>query len=485
MSGQVSELANETRAPAGNPALSVRAALDQVRRDDPGSWHAPAAALRTDAVAADFAARYAGVPATGVSRDEKVVRYQVTESRMPVLLGLYGSAERVRRWLPGLPARPNPRTVRALLDAALPPTPTADPPCQDVVTADLRGLPVLRATPRDAGAYVTMGVVHAVDPVTGEPALSVHRMLVLGPDRLAIWMVPGRALRRMYEAAVARGERLPVSVNIGAPPAAVIASALSTSALPAGVGKLAVAGALAGAPVRLATAVSQPVPVLADAELVLEGHLDGTTEDEAAAGPSMPEFLGYDGSVRHGLPVLTVTAVTSRREALYQAVIGPGREQSVVLGLAGDLSVALTADRADRALVADLHHAPAGGGMLLLAVAVDKTSPADDARLPEIARTVFSRHKFVKLVVFTDTDVDIRSAEDLLWAVTTRANLGTDCTTFGGFTPLPVDPSHGPEWSALRGDGAAGRTVVDATVPFALRDMAARSFPAPTAGARP
>lgn len=485
MRGPVSELWTEPRARAGNPALSVRAALDRLRRDDPDGWRA-AGPMPADAVAADFADRFAGVPATGRSRDEPAVRYEVAESPVPVLLGLYGSAERVRGWLPGLPARPNPRSVRALLDAARPPAAAADPPCQAVVarTVDLGALPVLRATPRDAGAYVTLGVVHAVDPVTGEPALSVHRMVVLGPDRLTIWMVPGRALGRMYETAVARGDRLPVSVNIGAPPAAVIASALSTAALPAGTGKLAVAGALAGAPVRLAAAVTQPVPVLADSELVLEGYLDGTTADEAAAGPSMPEFLGYDGGVRHGLPVLTVTAVTSRRNPWYQAVIGPGREQSVILGLAGDLSAALTAGGADDPLITDLHHAAAGGGMLLLAVAVDKSSPADDARLAGIARRVFERHTFVKLVVFTDADVDVRSPEDLLWAITTRANLATDCTTFGGFSPLPVDPSQSPEWTMARGeDGGTGRTVLDATVPFALKDIVVRSFPA--AGVRP
>ncbi|GAB1510081.1 UbiD family decarboxylase domain-containing protein [Actinophytocola sp. KF-1] len=478
MRGPVGDLVDDARTVAGNPALSVRAALDRLRRDDPGSVRT-AGPMPADAVAADYAGRFAGVPATAHARDEPAVRYAVTGGAMPVLLGLYGAADRVRGWLPGLPARPNPRSVRALLDGARPPVTTTDPPCQEAVTrtADLDAVPILRATPRDAGRYVTLGVVHAVDPVTGEQALSVHRMIVLGADRLTIWMVPGRALGRLHAAAVARGGRLPVSVNIGAPPAAVIASALSTAVLPAGTGKLAVAGALAGAPVRLAAARTQPVPVLADSELVLEGHLDGTTADEGPEGPSMPEFLGYDGTVRHGLPVLTVTAVTSRRDPCYQAVIGPGREQSVVLGLAGDLSVALTADDG---LVTDVHHAAAGGGMLLLAVAVEKSSPADDARLAGIARRVFARHGFVKLIVFTDSDVDIRCAEDLLWAITTRANLGADATTFGGFAPLPVDPSQSPEWTETRG-GAAGRTFVDATVPFALRHTVVRSFP----GARP
>ncbi|TCO60575.1 UbiD family decarboxylase [Actinocrispum wychmicini] len=457
-----------------HPGLSVRAAVNWVRRHAPDQWHEPTAALPCDDVAADFASRYAGIPANSLTRTEPVVCYRVDGRSMPVLLGLYGSAERVRTWLPGLPLRTDRAAVDALVADATPPVVVTDPSCRQrsYARVDLTKLPALRATPRDAGPYLTMGVVMA-----GE-SLSVHRMLVLGRDRLAIWMVPGRALRRMHEAAVLTGRRLPVSVNIGAPPAAVVASALSTTVLP--VGKLALAGAMAGGPVALANGVSQPVSVLAESEIVLEGFLDGSVTDESLDGPpdvSLPEFLGYDGAARADLPVLTVTAVTTRRSPRFQAVIGPGREQSVILGMAGALSVALTTDTPEWRLIADLHYSPAGGGMLLLVVAVRKDSAADDARLGGIARRIFDWHGFVKLIVFTDTDVDITSAEDVLWAVTTRANLGTDCGTFAGFRPLGMDPSHGPDWAGERGsDGGNGRTYVDATVPYALRDQVVRSF---------
>ncbi|ALG09240.1 UbiD family decarboxylase [Kibdelosporangium phytohabitans] len=465
-----------------NPGLSVRGAVDWVRRNSPEHWHEPETALPGDEVAADFASRYAGIPANSLTRAESAVSYRVDGRTIPVLLGLYGCAERVRSWLPGLPRITTRADAEAFLAAAIPPVVVPNPPCRQRVYArtDLNRLPALRATPRDAGPYLTMGLVQAGAPGDADSALSVHRMLILGPDRVAIWMVPGRALRRMHEAAVLTGRKLPVSINIGAPPAAVLASALSSSVLPAGADKLDLAGAMAGAPVTVATGVSQPVAVLAESEIVLEGYLDGTVADESLHGPpgvSLPEFLGYDGSARCDLPIITVTAVTTRRSPRFQAVIGPGREQSVILGLSGAVSIALTSDDADWQLIADVHYSAAGGGMLLLVIAIRKVCPADDTRLGAIARRIFDRHMFVKLIVFTDADVDITSTEDVMWAVTTRANLGTDCTTFTGFRPLGMDPSQGADWSGARGaDGSAGRSYIDATVPFDLRDRVVRSF---------
>lgn len=466
-----------------NPALSMRAAIGWVRRNEPDSWYEPADALPHEEVAADFAARFAGIPANSLARPEPVVSYRVMGRTMPALLGLYGCQERVRAWLPGLPRRTDRAAAERLLHAATPPVRVANPMCRQRVYSrvDLTRLPALLATPRDAGPYLTMGLVMAGEPGAPETALSVHRMLVLDRERLAIWMVPGRALRRMHEAAVLTGRRLPVSVNIGAPPAAVVASALSSSVLPAGKGKLALAGAMAGAPLGIAAGLSQPVAVLADSEIVLEGYLDGTVADESLNGPpnvSLPEFLGYDGSARNDLPVLTVTSMTTRRSPRFQAVIGPGREQSVILGLAGAVSVALTGEDADWRMISDLHYSPAGGGMLLLVVALRKHSVAADASLGSIARRIFERHGFVKLIVFTDTDVDITSTEDVLWAITTRANLGTDCATFAGFRPLGMDPSQGADWARERGsDGGSWRSYIDATIPYALRNRVVRSFP--------
>lgn len=483
------------------PARSVRDALAQARAHTPDQVHECISPATVDTVAADYAARFGGIPATSRSCDEDIAIYSTVDgSVLPVLLGMYGAPARVRGWLPGLPRRTSPETARRVLEARRPPRLVADPPCArvDATPAGLGALPVLRATPRDAGPFLTMGLLCAHSPSPARPrevAMSVHRMLVLDDRRLTLWTVPGRQLRAAYEAAVSRGERLPVTINIGAPPAAMIASALGSRFLPPGLAKIDVAGALAGEPLALAPAASQPAWVLAETEIAVEGYLDATTADECRTDPpgvsggmSLPEFLGYDGAARPALPVVTVTKITTRESALYQAVIGPGREQSVILGLAGALSVALSElsglPEPSRDLIHDLHFSPAGGGMLLLTVSVRKHSPDCDARLGPLARRIFTAHPFVKLIIFTDQDVDITATEDVLWAVTTRANLGTDASTVSGFTPLGMDPSQGAAWAAERGPGGTGRTWIDATVPFRLRHGTARSFPALVGGDR-
>lgn len=468
------------------PALSFRSALSATRECAPQSCHICDEALSRIVVATDFAVRYGGVPANGLPRNEDVVLYtRVEDATVPVLLGLYGDRNRVRSWLPGLPRRTNRESVERLLASTKGPVQIVRPPCQEqtkTANVDLMSLPVLQATPRDAGPYLTAGVVYARDPQNDEIALSVHRMLVLDGTHLTMWMVPGRRLRALCHEAVMRGERLPVSINIGAPPAAMIASALNTEFLPEGITKLDIAGALAGGPVTLAPAISQPTSVLAESEIVLEGYLDGAMADECvgrrAPDVSLPEFLGYDGTAKTNLPVVTVTAMSTRQSALYQAIIGPGREQSTILGLAGALSVVLSEARYEGCLIGDLYFSPAGGGMLLLIVQVRKDSPEADALLTRIARRIFEHHPFVELIIFTDEDVNITSEEDVFWAVTTRANLGTDCVTFSDFPRLAMDPSQREDWTVARGgNGLVGRTFIDATIPYRLRKSVSRSFP--------
>ncbi len=68
--------------------------------------------------------------------------------------------------------------------------------------------------------------------------------------------------------------------------------------------------------------MSCDIRVPADAEWVLEGHLDerGHVEAEGPYG----EFLGYYGAVKHN-PVFHLTAVTRRRDALFQTATIGGR----------------------------------------------------------------------------------------------------------------------------------------------------------------
>jgi 2,5-furandicarboxylate decarboxylase 1 len=124
-------------------------------------------------------------------------------------------------------------------------------------------------------------------------------------------------LRRLYEAALARGEALPISVSIGVHPIEILSAAYKA---PPGVSELAIAGGLHGAPVPLARCRTIDVPAIADAEIVLEGALlpIGWTEDEGPFG----EFAGMYGDLKHN-PVFKVSAITHRRDAVFQLLQMP------------------------------------------------------------------------------------------------------------------------------------------------------------------
>ncbi|THA43519.1 hypothetical protein E6R62_37505 [Streptomyces sp. A1136] len=104
--------------------------------------------------------------------------------------------------------------------------------------------------------------------------------------------------------------------------------------------ELAVAGALAGAPVELTDCRTVAAECVAHAEYVIEGELLGELAPENPQGPyATPEFLGYQGRAHPALPSVRVTAITDREGAIFQTVSGPGHEQSVLLGFGMESAV--------------------------------------------------------------------------------------------------------------------------------------------------
>jgi len=112
--------------------------------------------------------------------------------------------------------------------------------------------------------------------------------------------------------------------------------------VPFGVDEYTCAGALAQAPVRLVRCQTIPLEVPAAAEIVIEGNvLPGVLEEE---GP-YDEFTGYAMPAAKK-PVIAVTAVTRRRDPIYQDVMGGGAEHLLLGSIpkAATLDVAAAAE---------------------------------------------------------------------------------------------------------------------------------------------
>ena len=86
--------------------------------------------------------------------------------------------------------------------------------------------------------------------------------------------------------------------------------------------ELAVMGAVRGEPVPVVKCKTIDAYVPADAEYVLEGFLDarGHVEPEGPYG----EYCGYYGVVKRN-PIFHLTAITRRKDALFQTVTIGGK----------------------------------------------------------------------------------------------------------------------------------------------------------------
>jgi 2,5-furandicarboxylate decarboxylase 1 len=139
-----------------------------------------------------------------------------------------------------------------LEDKRIPPEIVSSAPCKEIKwtgnQVDLSKLPIVTHASKDCGPYVTIGVQVGKDPDTGIRNLSIHRMLVLGKDRLSLWAPADHHLGRMILMAEERKRGLEVATAVGVDPAVVVGS---QARVPFGIDEFHVAGGLRGAPVKL------------------------------------------------------------------------------------------------------------------------------------------------------------------------------------------------------------------------------------------
>ncbi len=372
------------------------------------------------------------------------------------------------------------------LERPIPAALTANPapPCQQVVhrdDIDLRQLvPVPTATAQDAGPYLCLALLRAEDPETGQSDVTIHRMCVLGPDRLSVYFVPGRHIEQFLLKAEAAGRPFPVSINVGLDPAIYLASCFEPPTTPLGFDELGIAGALRGAPVELAPCLTVNAKAIAHAELVIEGEIlpgERAREDElTGAGFAMPEFPGYLGRAQASVPVVRVRCVTHRRNPIFQTLTGPALEHTALTGIPTEASILRLVEDSMPGRLLNVYCHPAGGGKYLAILQFRKRSLADEGRQRQAALAAFAAFGELKHVILVDEDVNIYDTNDVLWAMTTRYQGDVSTVFIPGVRCHPLDPSESPDFNPLiRAPGVSCKTIFDCTVPFPLKDRFVRA----------
>ena len=359
------------------------------------------------------------------------------------------------------------------------------PPCQEVVHRGpdldlMRLLPVPTCTAKDAGPYLCLGLVRAEDPETGESDVTIHRMCVIGPDRMTVYFVPGRHIDQFRMKAEAAGKALPITVSIGLDPAIYLAACFEPPTTPLGFDELSIAGALRGHPVELARAVSVDAKAIARAEIVIEGEIvpgERVPEDVlSGSGFAMPEFPGYLGKSQAAVPVIRVRAVTHRRQPIFQTLVGPAMEHTILTGIPTEASILRLVEDCMPGRLLNVYAHPAGGGKYLSILQFRKLSAADEGRQRQAALSAFAAFPELKHVILVDEDVDLFDTNDVLWAMTTRYQGDVSTVFIPGVRCHPLDPSQSPEFNPLiPSQGVSCKTIFDCTVPWRMKDRFERT----------
>ena len=426
-------------------------------------------------IGAIYAENGGGVPVRPPTRRGPAMLFnKVMPANRPVVLGIFGSRERCAAYIGASPDKIADRLIEAAHNP-IPPRYTNKAPVHEHVQTDnidLRSLPIPTMTSDDAGPFITLGLSMAKDPESGRRNISVHRMCVQGPDTLTIWMVPGRHLESFYLSAKSRGQSLPIAIHIGLDPAIYMASCCPSPLIPLGFNELDIASHLREHPFEISPCRTIDADCISHAEYVLEGEITNEIVPESRDSKySLPEFLGYNGKVHPGLPLVKIKAITHRNQPIYQSVIGPGYEQSNLLAFGLEAAILDFLRKFVSVRVSNAYCSPAGGGYLLLFLQFSKQNEQDDGMVRQAGLAVFGAFKMIKQIVLVDDDINVFSEEDVWWAMTTRFQVDLDLISVPNVLGFPLDPSQSPDYSpSITSLGLTAKAVFDCTVPYRLKE---------------
>ncbi|NOR51547.1 MAG: 4-hydroxy-3-polyprenylbenzoate decarboxylase [Gammaproteobacteria bacterium] len=299
--------------------------------------------------------------------------------------------------------------------------------CQQVViegdAVDLNLLPVMTCWPGDVAPLITWGLTVTKGPYKERQNMGIYRQQLIGRNKVIMrWLshrggaLDFRSWKEKYP-----GERFPVSVALGADPATILAA---VTPVPDALSEYAFAGLLRGSRTELVKSIGNELQVPASAEFVLEGYID---PDEMADEGPYGDHTGYYNEV-DSFPVFTVERITHRQNPIYHSTYtGRPPDEPAILGLAlNEVFVPILQRQFPE--ITDFYLPPEGCSYRMAVISIKKEYPGHAKRVMLGLWSFLRQFMYTKFVIVVDEDIDIRSWDDLIWAITTRMDPARDTT---------------------------------------------------------
>jgi len=345
---------------------------------------------------------------------------------------------------------------------------------------DLGVLPIQTCWPDDAGPLITWGLVVTRGPQNIPNAkrrqnLGIYRQQLISRNQVIMrWLAHrGGALDFRDFAAANPGQPFPIAVALGADPATMLGA---VTPVPDSLSEYQFAGLLRGSRTEVIdSGVGEGtswLQVPASAEIVLEGHIPVASPDYSGFsehGVPLKESGGYLHALegpfgdhtgyyneRDWFPVFEVSRMSSRRDPIYHSTYtGKPPDEPAVLGVAlNEVFVPILQKQFPE--IVDFYLPPEGCSYRMAIVSIKKSYPGHAKRVMFGLWSFLRQFMYTKFIVVTDADIDIRSWQDVIWAVTTRMDPVRD-TTLVDHTPIDYLDFASPV------SGLGGKMGLDAT----------------------
>src|SRR5215211_488966 len=398
---------------------------------------------------------------------------------MPVVVGALAASPRIYSLGMGKPVEQIETAWTNAINNPIAPVRVASPPCQEVVITgdDLRGpgkglaaLPVPISTPGyDAAPYLTATLAVTRDPETGIQNMGTYRGQLKAPDRLGVRMaarIGGAGGYQHWRKHNKAKTPMPCAFVIGAAPTVMFTGPMK---LPIDLDEMAVAGGLAGAPIRVTKCVTIDLDVPADAELVIEGLIDPELlEPEGPFGESHGHIALEDFNMS-----MQVTAITHKKKPVFVSIISEvtPSESSVIKKVAYEpMFLSHLRDQLGiKGIRAVSLHEPLSNVRPVIFLKFAQGAPRT-----EVWRALHGasglRADCGKIVVAVSDDIDPTNTNAVFWSMAYRANPVDDVHV------VPHRSSgHGPKSGRVPNDSSL---LIDATLkaPFPPLALPTREY---------
>ncbi|VCU71070.1 Phenolic acid decarboxylase subunit C [Pigmentiphaga humi] len=333
---------------------------------------------------------------------------------------------------------------------------------------DLTRFPAPKFWPGDGGRYLGTGNVTFIrNPDTGVVNGGVYRQMLHGPRRLGLNMVPGRHGAQNCEAWWKRGLPCPVVTTYGVDPAMFIAA---TQVYAHGESEIDAAGGLAGEPMQVTAADLSDLPLLARAEMVVEGFIH--PDDVEREGP-LGEFHGYYSGKTDLRAVIQVERVHYRHNPILTAALmatWPSCEIGEYHAVMRSARVWDNLDAMGVPGIAGVYVYPASASAAgLMVVSMKQLYAGHVAQVLALAAQCPAAAYVIRWIVAVDDDVDPTNIGEVMWAMSVHSNPADDIDILRKTWSYRTDPSLAPD---ARPYGS--KALIDACLPHRYRATQSR-----------